>query len=93
MNLFARILRWLRKRPQPDHKLRLYQLMRRRGVFVWDPPTATEARELTAAIRHCLDCPDKARCDALFARNDSAGHADFCPNISYIDGLAKDRDG
>ncbi len=74
-------------RPRVRERLRLYDLLRLRGVPPPPPGDAAGARDLAAAERRCAACASKALCDELLASGESDGYRRFCPNALYLEWL------
>ena len=72
-----------RHRPRADERLRLYEMMRLRGV----PRDQASARDFSAAERRCAACASKKMCDALLSAGDPKGYRQFCPNALYLEWL------
>ena len=74
-----------RHRPRADQRLRLYEMMRLRGVPL--PRDRASARDVAAAERRCLACSSKQMCDELLRSGRSGGYRQFCPNALYLEWL------
>jgi hypothetical protein len=72
-----------RRRPRPEIRLRLYDMMRLRGV----PEPRLEDDDVAAAERRCAACASKKMCDALLSTGDAKGYRQFCPNALYLEWL------
>jgi len=72
-----------RHRPRADQRLRLYEMMRLRGVS----PIQAAAQDVAAAERRCLACSSKQMCDELLRSGRSGGYRQFCPNALYLEWL------
>jgi hypothetical protein len=70
-------------RPRPEIRLRLYDMMRLRGV----PEPRLEDDDVAAAERRCAACASKKMCDALLSTGDAKGYRQFCPNALYLEWL------
>ena len=71
--------------PRADQRLRLYEMMRLRGVS--PPQDRASARDVAAAERRCLACSSKQMCDELLRSGDTRGFRRFCPNALYLEWL------
>jgi hypothetical protein len=75
-----------RELTRDDGRLRLKEVARARGLLL--PPkteAAIDARAL--AVRRCVACRRKERCDELAAARDWAALRAICPNTPYLDDL------
>lgn len=72
-----------RLRSRTDERLRLYDMMRLRGVSQFQP----RDRDIAAAERRCAACCSKKLCDELLHSGDSKGYRLFCPNALYLEWL------
>jgi hypothetical protein len=72
-----------RHRPRPAVRLRLYDMMRLRGV----PQPRLEDDDVAAAEQRCAECASKEMCGALLSTGDSKGYRQFCPNALYLEWL------
>jgi len=72
-----------RQRPRAEERLRLYDMMRLRGV----PQPRIEDDDVAAAERRCAACASKKMCDALLSTGDPKGYRQFCPNALYLEWL------
>jgi hypothetical protein len=70
-------------RPRAVEPLRLYDMMRLRGV----PEPRLEDDDVAAAERRCAACASKKMCDALLSAGDAKGYRQFCPNALYLEWL------
>lgn len=70
-------------RPRVEQRLRLYDMMRLRGV----PEPRVEDDDVAAAQRRCAACASKRMCDELLRAGDSKGYRLFCPNALYLEWL------
>ena len=77
----------LRRRRPGDERVRLYDMMRRRGVSPPPPEDATGAQDAAAAERRCAACANKEMCDELLRIGQTRGYNRFCPNALYIEWL------
>lgn len=77
----------LRRRPRADERVRLYDMMRRRGVSPPAPAEPTAAQDVAAAERRCAACANKEMCDELLRIGQTKGYDRFCPNALYIEWL------
>jgi hypothetical protein len=74
-----------RHRPRAVERLRLYEMVRLRGVQL--PRDRASARDVAAAERRCLACSSKQMCDELLRSGRSGGYRQFCPNALYLEWL------
>ena len=74
-----------RHRPRAVERLRLYEMVRLRGVPL--PGDRASARDVAAAERRCLACSSKQMCDELLRSGRSGGYRQFCPNALYLEWL------
>jgi hypothetical protein len=74
-----------RHRPRAVERLRLYEMVRLRGVPL--PRDRASARDVAAAERRCLACSSKQMCDELLRSGRSGGYRQFCPNALYLEWL------
>ena len=74
-----------RHRPRADQRMRLYEMMRLRGVSL--PRDRASARDVAAAERRCIACSSKQLCDELLHFGDTKGFRRFCPNALYLEWL------
>jgi hypothetical protein len=88
MNIIRRLLKRLRRRPAHDSRLRLYRLMRLRGVVLLDPLSPEEQSAFALAARRCGRCPSLLMCDEALA-NQPDGLRLFCPNTHYVEALRR----
>ena len=72
-------------RPRAVERLRLYEMVRLRGVPL--PRDRASARDVAAAERRCLACSSKQMCDELLRSGRSGGYRQFCPNALYLEWL------
>lgn len=70
-------------RSRTDERLRLYEMMRLRGVAEFQPRN----HDIAAAERRCAACASKKLCDELLCSGDSRGYRQFCPNALYLEWL------
>jgi hypothetical protein len=80
-------LRTLRRRPRAAGRVRLYEMMRLRGVPSPRPRDQAAAHDIAAAERRCAACASKKLCDELLRSGDSKGYRQFCPNALYLEWL------
>ena len=66
-----------------DKQVRLYDMMRLRGVSQFQPRDHDSA----AAERRCAACASKKLCDELLRSGDAKGYRQFCPNALYLEWL------
>ena len=81
------VLLALRRRSRNDRRVRLYEMMRLRGVSPPQPRDQTVARDAAAAEGRCAACCSKELCDELLRTGGCKGYAVFCPNALYIEWL------
>jgi hypothetical protein len=72
-----------RHAPRADKQVRLYDMMRLRGVSQFQP----RDHDIAAAERRCVACCSKTLCDELLRGGDSTGYRQFCPNALYLEWL------
>jgi hypothetical protein len=70
-------------RPRADKRLRLYEMMRLRGVSL----NQAAAHDVAAAERRCAACASKKLCDELMRAGGTRGYRQFCPNALYVEWL------
>lgn len=80
-------LRTWRRRQRPAGRVRLYEMMRLRGVPPPRPRDQAAAHDLAAAERRCAACASKKHCDELLRSGDAKGYRQFCPNALYLEWL------
>lgn len=83
----ALVLLVRQRRSRIDTPLRLYEMMRLRGVAQVPPHDQATARDFTAAERRCAACGSKGLCDELLRSGDNKGYRRFCPNALYLEWL------
>ena len=66
-----------------DKQVRLYDMMRLRGLAQFQP----RDHDIAAAERRCAACCSKQLCDELLRSGDSKGYRQFCPNALYLEWL------
>ena len=71
--------------PRADKRMRLYEMVRLRGVPL--PTDRASARDVAAAERRCIACCSKELCDELLRAGRSSGYRQFCPNALYLEWL------
>lgn len=71
--------------PRADKRVRLYEMMRLRGVQ--PPGDASADPDVAAAERRCVACAGKEMCDELLRAGDGSAYSRFCPNALYIEWL------
>jgi hypothetical protein len=71
--------------PRAVERLRLYEMVRLRGVAL--PRDRASLRDVAAAERRCLACSSKQMCDELLRSGRSGGYRQFCPNALYLEWL------
>lgn len=76
-----------RRRQRTDERVRLYDLMHRRGVSLPPAEDPGGAQDLAAAERRCAACANKEMCDELLRLGETRGYQRFCPNALYIEWL------
>ena len=76
-------LRTWRRRQRAASRVRLYDMMRLRGVSQVQP----RDHDIAAAERRCAACCSKQLCDELLRTGDSKGYRQFCPNALYLEWL------
>lgn len=77
----------LRRRARPDSRVRVYDMMRLRGVPAPEPRDAAATQDVAAAEQRCAACANKDMCDALLRSGDTKGYRQFCPNALYLEWL------
>lgn len=85
--VFAIAFALWRHRPRADKRLRLYEMMRLRGVSPVQTREPAAAHDIAAAERRCAACSGKKLCDELLQSGDSKGYRQFCPNALYLEWL------
>ena len=80
-------LRTWRRRQRAAGRVRLYEMMRLRGVPPPRPPDQAAAHDIAAAERRCAACASKTLCDELLRSGDAKGYRQFCPNALYLEWL------
>jgi hypothetical protein len=65
-----------------DPRLRLVEMLGRRGAHLGGD--IMEVRNEALAVRRCVFCSAKAKCDAWLASGETQGFEAFCPNALYI---------
>jgi len=83
----AVVLFMRRRRQRTDDRVRLYDIMRRRGVSPPPAEDAVGAQDVAAAERRCAACANKEMCDELLRIGQTRGYDRFCPNALYIEWL------
>lgn len=83
----AVVLFMRRRRQRTDERVRLYDMMYRRGVSPPPAEDAVGARDVAAAERRCAACANKEMCDELLRVGQTRGYDRFCPNALYIEWL------
>jgi len=81
------VLLALRRRSRIDSRVRLYEVMRLRGVSPSRPRDQAAAHDAAAAERRCVACGSKQLCDELLRAGHSKGYSLFCPNALYVEWL------
>jgi len=74
-----------RHRPRADKRVRLYEMMRLRGVP--PPQDRASAHDIAIAERRCAACASKELCDELMRAGRTRGYRQFCPNALYVEWL------
>lgn len=69
-------------------RVRLYKMIRRRGLTLPTPPSEAQTLAFSAAIRRCRQCNHKALCDEWLATG--KGEPTFCPNTGWFAKLRQD---
>jgi len=80
------LLAW-RRRSRIDSRVRLYEVMRLRGVSPPQPRDQAAAHDAAAAERRCVACCSKQLCDELLRAGGCKGYGLFCPNALYVEWL------
>jgi hypothetical protein len=75
------------RRSRIDTPLRLYEMMRLRGVPPLQLRDRASAHDVAAAERRCLACSSKQPCDELLRTGRTRGYRQFCPNALYLEWL------
>jgi len=70
-----------------DGRLRMNEMMQRRGAHLPDLWPHAAAYGTALAVRRCVTCDAKPQCDEFLASGRSAGYETFCPNRTYIECL------
>jgi hypothetical protein len=70
-----------------DGRLRLEQMLRRHGATP-EKAFAGPGYQAAVAIRRCIACSDKARCDEWLAKDAKRGMEAFCPNADFVGRVA-----
>ncbi len=70
-----------------DGRLRLKEVARALGLAPGWPRTEAAIDAEALALRRCVACRRKERCDELAAARDWAALRATCPNTPYLDGL------
>jgi len=81
------VLRASRRRSRTDSRVRLYEMMRLRGVSPPQPGDQAAAHDAAAAEHRCAVCGSKELCDEQLREGHSKGYGQFCPNALYIEWL------
>ena len=71
--------------PRAVERLRLYEMVRLRGVQL--PRDRAAARDVAAAERRCAACASKEMCDESMRAGGARGYRQFCPNALYLEWL------
>ena len=71
--------------PRTVERLRLYEMVRLRGVQL--PRDRAAARDVAAAERRCAACASKEMCDESMRADGTRGYRQFCPNALYLEWL------
>ncbi|MDH3319362.1 MAG: hypothetical protein OEO84_06690 [Betaproteobacteria bacterium] len=79
----ALVLLERRRRSRIDTRIRLYEMMRLRGVS----SPAPQDPDAALAERRCAACSSKELCDELLRVGRSDGYRKFCPNALYLEWL------
>jgi len=80
------LLSW-RRRSRAASGVRLYEMMRLRGVSPPQSPDQAAGQDAAAAEGRCAACCSKELCDELLRTGGCKGYAVFCPNALYIEWL------
>ena len=70
-----------------DGRLRLKEVARARRLALHPPQTEAATHADALAVRRCLVCQRKKRCDELAAARDWDALRAICPNTPYLDSL------
>ena len=81
----ALVLLVRQRRSRIDTPLRLYEMMRLRGVQ--PPRDRASAHDVEAAERRCAACASKGLCDESMRAGGTRGYRQFCPNALYLEWL------
>jgi len=81
------VLLALRRRSRIDSRVRLYEVMRLRGVSPPQPRDQAAAHDAASAERRCVECCSKELCDELLRADGCKGYGVFCPNALYVEWL------
>jgi len=77
----------LRRRSRIASRVRLYDVMRLRGMSPSQPRDQAAAQDAAAAEGRCVACGSKQLCDELLRAGHSEGYGLFCPNALYVEWL------
>jgi hypothetical protein len=75
------------RRPKPVARVRLFEVMSLRRVYLPEPLGAVGAHELQQAKRRCLACGVASLCEEALQNADARGFSLFCPNAHYLQHL------
>ncbi|GEM_PF-3591522 len=74
-------------------RVRLFKMLRRRGVDVGDYLRKTEVSDMRRQIARCETCQNIRACDSALEREDAAGgDISFCPNKAALELYQGDED-
>jgi len=74
-----------------DGRLRLLEMMQRRGAALPEPLSEPAVRNQAHALRVCVTCPNKDLCDEWLRGSRTGDSYAFCPNTHYIEQLRQGR--
>jgi len=75
------ILGWWRSSVRGSDKVRLWEVLRRRGT---SRLAHRHGRSLEFAVERCLQCRAESRCERLLEAGAEARVDAFCPNAMYL---------
>jgi hypothetical protein len=75
------------RRPKPAARVRLFEVMSLRRVYLPEPLGAVGAHELQQAKRRCLACGVAGLCEEALQKADVKAFSLFCPNSHYLNYL------
>ena len=70
-----------------DGRLRLKEVARARGLVFRPARTHAAMNAQALAVRRCVACRRRSRCDRLAAARDWVGLGEICPNSAYLESL------